>query len=172
MTSHSGGEWQNAPDADPFDDLAHPGRDGVDDPAMWLDQFLAEANALAAQAQQVEQALADQTSEVENKFMRLRMGPSGQITSLVFGPSANAATAAQLTEAFQELHVRAAAQATRATLGAMSALVEPGDPSLALIRESVSAEVAEQMAIDDAAEAAAEESIPDDDDDLGADPLR
>ncbi|MGA4669745.1 hypothetical protein ACPCG0_08125 [Propionibacteriaceae bacterium Y1923] len=144
------------PTADPFQD--HPGRGGVDDPTIWLANFLAEAEQLAAQAQAAEAAMADQSTTVENRFMRMTMGASGQITKLVFSPSANAATAAQLTEAFQELHVQAASSATRDTLKIMSTLVGPDGPSLGAIRDSVSDEVREQMALDDAAEAAGDPS--------------
>lgn len=153
-TQQHGERPASSPQEQELDEILaeHPARDGVDDPEVWLRQFMAEAEALAAQARAVEDALATQEAEVENKFMRMRMGASGQITSLVFSPSANAATAAQLTEAFQELHVQAAAQTTRTTLAMMSAVAGEDDPSLDLIRNSVSPEVAEQMAIDEAAD--------------------
>ena len=131
----------------------HPGRGGVDDPTIWLTGFLAEAEQMAAQAEAAQQAMAGQSSTVENRLMRMTMGPSGQITQLVFSQSANAATAAQLTESFQELHTRAASQATRETLRIMSTVVPAGDPSVEAIVGSVSPEVREQMAIDEAAEA-------------------
>lgn len=135
-------------DEDPF--AEHPGRGGVDDPTIWLAGFLAEAEQLAAQAEAAQAAMAEQSSTVENRLMRMTMGPSGQITKLVFSPSANAATAAQLTESFQELHTQAASQATRETLRIMSGLVPAGDPSLDVIRDSVSEEVREQMVLDEA----------------------
>lgn len=140
---------------DPDEDLftSHPGRGGVDDPTIWLANFLAEAEQMAAQADAAQQAMVEQSSTVENRLMRMTMGPSGQITQLVFSLSANAATGAQLTESFQELHLQAASKATRETLKIMSTLVPADDPSVTVIAESVSPEVREQMAIDEAAEA-------------------
>lgn len=138
------------PVADPFID--HPGRGGVDDPTIWLASFLAEAEQMAARAEAAQQAMSEQSSTVENRLMRMTMGPSGQITQLVFSASANAATAAQLTESFQELHTRAAATTTRETLRIMSTLVPTDDPSIQAIADAVSPEVREQMASDEASE--------------------
>ncbi|MGA4508574.1 hypothetical protein ACQB6R_09215 [Propionibacteriaceae bacterium G1746] len=152
MTTTPPGPVALTPDEDPF--AHHEGRGGVDDPTVWLAGYLAEAEQLAAQAAAAEQAMAAQQTTVENKFMRMSMGPSGQITELVFQPSANAATAAQLTEAFQELHIVAASASTRQTMRIMQSLVSPDDPSLQAIAESVSPAVREQMVIDEAAEQA------------------
>lgn len=142
----------------------NPARGGVDDPKIWLDRFVAEAHELAQQSRDAQAAMADQQIRVENKFMRLTMGAGGQITELVFLASANAATAALLTEAFQELHTRAAAKATRATLDIMATIAGPDDPAMNAIRDSVSPEVREQMAYD---QAHPEESDDDPDPDAG-----
>lgn len=150
-------QWSNVDPTGGVDDAEvasmldeNPARGGVDDPQIWLDRFVAEAHELAQQSRNAQAAMADQHIRVENKFMRLTMGAGGQITELVFLASANAATAALLTESFQELHTRAAAKATRATLDIMATMAGPDDPAINAIRDSVSPEVREQMAYDEA----------------------
>ncbi|MGJ6981102.1 hypothetical protein ACSDQ9_11340 [Aestuariimicrobium soli] len=143
----------------------------TDDPHVWLVQFLAEAEAMERQADAAGRALAEIEATVENSFMRLTMTGGGTISRLVFRPSANAATAAQLTEVFAATHAEAGAEVTRRTLAVMAQLAGPDDPSLAAVRQAVPASVREEMDAQEGADRV-EDERPDDDsaqDDSGHD---
>lgn len=146
MTDPTSGTPRPSDDPD-FDPVAHPElAPEVDDPQVWLDQFLAEAQQMQAQAEQAERQYADISTTVENKFMRLTMAAGGTITSLTFLGSANAATAAQLTDAFRETQAQAGAEVARRSLAVMTTLAGPDDPAVRAVEQSLPEEVCEQMA--------------------------
>lgn len=132
-----------------FDPIANPElAPEVDDPEIWLNNYLAHAQALEASAQRAEAQLDQIGATIENKFMRLTLGAGGTVSSLVFLGSANAATAAQLTDVFRETHAQAGAEVTRQTMAVLTTLAGPDDPTVRLVEKSVPENIREQLAAD------------------------
>lgn len=114
-------------------------------PEEWLRSFEANAKELAARAEAAQQAMAANRATAENQFLRITMSGGGTVDEIEFLPAASRASAAQLNEAFKDAHSRAGAEVAKVTMGVMTELAGPDDPSVDLIRRNIPADVVEAM---------------------------
>lgn len=137
---------------DPIEEIRNHQRNRTHEPFNpdeWLQDFQQQAQAMAARAEQAQEAMAGNVATSENRLLRLTMAAGGTIQNLEFLPAATHASATELTAAFRELHSQVGAQVTRSTLEVMAELAGPDDPSLAAIRHSVPTHVQEVMDAED-----------------------